>query len=169
MTMLITTTSPHISPPVDIIEEWRFTRDQKSSFFSLNPELKPEFNYVPLGEISDLNMDKLKNQIFSIVPPKDWKEDGVKPPHILCKKKSEKLIFLIYQKCSLIPERIAPTIEEGIFFNYYDNLTDKELMVEVYNDNYVTAILKRGISTLDIINVAGDEDILRLIHRYQNS
>ncbi|MBF0539756.1 MAG: hypothetical protein HQL03_16055, partial [Nitrospirae bacterium] len=69
----------------------------------------------------------------------------------------------------IIPERVAATIEEGLFFKYVNNANGNELSIEIYNNLEKAAILTNNEdikSAIDIKDNKEFDDIIRLFLYY---
>jgi hypothetical protein len=73
--------------------------------------------------------------------PEDWAQEGVNPPNIEAKNIAKKTCISLYDDYGLIPIRISPTKEEGIFIYYKHFNNNRELFVEVYNNLEVAALV----------------------------
>jgi hypothetical protein len=73
------------------------------------------------GEKFDPVVKQLKAWIHSLELPQSWRADGIAPPNYDCKQLAEKVAEALYKDFSLIPLRIAVSIEEGIYLKYKDH------------------------------------------------
>jgi hypothetical protein len=88
---------------------------------------------------------QLKGWIHSLELPQRWRNDGIAPPNYDCKKLAGKVAEALYKDFSIIPIRIAVSIEEGIYLKYKNFDNKKILEIEVYNDNLdIAAILTKN-------------------------
>jgi len=100
----------------------------------------------------------IDNLIFrGLKIPEDWTQQGITPPNIEAKKIAQKICFSLYDDYSLIPIRIVPTKEEGVFIYYKNFNNNRTLLVEVYNNLEVAALMndetnKRILYSEDIKN-----------------
>lgn len=96
------------------------------------------------------------NSIYTLNFPKKWRTEKIEPPNMYCKVTAEKIVEILYKIHYLIPFRIAPTIEEGIYIKYKNFDNRKILEIEIYNDNLdIAAIITKDkdiIMTIDIEN-----------------
>ncbi len=53
--------------------------------------------------------------------------------NVRIKKLVKEVCVALYKEYGLIPDRIAPSVEEGIFI-YYKNINNNDLIIEVYKD-----------------------------------
>ena len=63
----------------------------------------------------DPNRAQIQNLIYAVQIPERWREQGIEPTNISCKKLAEKIIVEVYDRFRLYPIRITATIEGGIF------------------------------------------------------
>ncbi|MCK4907392.1 MAG: hypothetical protein KAS64_07575 [Spirochaetes bacterium] len=123
-------------------------------------EEKDTFSDKDCNDYPSQNMDVVidrKNieRIYRMDFPKEWEKENIAKPNISCKESAEKIITDLFKKYHFLPDRIAPAIEEGIFFNYKNMANDKEIYIEVYNTlEAVGAVVqnKKTLKCLDIIN-----------------
>lgn len=80
---------------------------------------------------------KIQDYIFSIKLPEHWAEEGALPPNIESKRKAFEICECLFKTYSLVPDRIASTIEEGVFIAYDSTSISKTLYIEVYNNSEV--------------------------------
>lgn len=95
--------------------------------------------------------------------PNDWIEEGISPPNIDAKTITKKICLNLHDSYGLIPIKIAPSKEEGVFVYYKHFNNDRTLLVEVYNNLEVAALVNdeanknivysEDIKTLNFINV----------------
>jgi hypothetical protein len=105
------------------------------------------------GAFSDPVKKQLTNLIFALQIPEKWKQETISPPTVFCKEIAERVTKSIYSVYRLIPQRISPTIEEGIFISYKNFDNNRSLSIEIYNDSDIAAIVtheKRIIKVTDI-------------------
>ncbi len=97
------------------------------------------------GKKFDPVVKQLKGWIHSLELPQRWRTDGIAPPNYDCKKLAGKVTEALYKDFSIIPIRIAVSIEEGIYLKYKNFDNKKVLEIEVYNDNLdIAAILTKN-------------------------
>jgi len=97
------------------------------------------------GKVFDPVVKQLSGWIHSLELPQRWRTDGIAPPNYDSKKLAQKVAEALYRDFSLIPIRIAVSIEEGIYLKYKNFDNDKVLEIEVYNDNLdIAAILTKN-------------------------
>ncbi|NIM18611.1 MAG: hypothetical protein GTO45_42085 [Candidatus Aminicenantes bacterium] len=97
------------------------------------------------GKKFDPVVKQLKGWIHSLELPQRWRTDGIAPPSYDCKKLAGKVAETLYKDFSIIPIRIAVSIEEGIYLKYKNFDNNKVLEIEVYNDNLdIAAILTKN-------------------------
>ncbi len=112
--------------------------------------------------------DPIYNHIVNLIFkgmafPNDWRLKGINPPNIDAKKTAEKVCFNLYDFYSLIPIKITPTKEEGIFIYYKNFNNNRVLLIEVYNNLEIAALVNdettrniiysEDIKALDFINI----------------
>jgi hypothetical protein len=97
------------------------------------------------GKVFDPVVKQLSGWIHSLELPQRWRTDGIAPPNYDSKKLAQEVAEALYRDFSLIPIRIAVSIEEGIYLKYKNFDNDKVLEIEVYNDNLdIAAILTKN-------------------------
>jgi len=110
---------------------------------------------------------KISDIIDTLKIPGKWKAESINPPNITCKLLAKRVSKDIYDSYEEIPIRIAPTIEEGVFFYYKNFENNIEMYIEVYNDLDIAAVLfrkKEIIKSFDICN----EDFSEVFSLFQN-
>jgi hypothetical protein len=86
----------------------------------------------------------LEGRIFSkLFFPPHWIADGVAKPNEAAKLGAFEVCKLLLKKYSLWPDRIASSIEGGVFISYTKkrDSVEKTLGVEVYNTSEVAALV----------------------------
>jgi len=114
-------------------------------------------------------LEKIESRILnSLRFPAHWAEDGIAEPNMACKLKANEIckhIFEIYEK---MPDRIAPTKEEGVFIAYDSPSGNETLFIEVYNDLEAGFLLndneRKQIITSDDITDFEFADIFQFIN-----
>jgi hypothetical protein len=114
-------------------------------------------------------LEKIESRILnSLRFPAHWAEEGVAEPNMACKLKANEIckqVFEIYEK---MPDRIAPTKEEGVFIAYDSPSGNRTLFIEVYNDLEAGFLLndneRKQIITSDDITDFEFADIFQLIN-----
>ncbi|UCH94380.1 MAG: hypothetical protein JSV88_29490 [Candidatus Aminicenantes bacterium] len=106
------------------------------------------------GKAFDPVIKQLKSWIHSLELPQRWRADGIAPPNYDCKQLAEKVAEALYKDFSLIPLRIAVSIEEGIYLKYKNFDNNKVLEIEVYNDDLdVAAILAENDEIIKSVDI----------------
>jgi hypothetical protein len=97
------------------------------------------------GKRFDPVVKQLKAWIHSLELPQRWRAEGIAPPNYDCKQLAEKVAEALYKDFSLIPLRIAVSIEEGIYLKY---------KIEVYNDDLdIAAILTENDEIIKSVDI----------------
>ena len=97
-----------------------------------------------------ITMDIFDNAVF----PEHWREDGAEPPNSVAKNNAYKICNKILEIYNLTPNRIASTIESGIYVVY--DINNKSLIIETYNDGDVGIVVtkeKEIIYNEDIVDL----------------
>lgn len=100
--------------------------------------------------------------------PSHWAEEGIARPSMACKLKANEICKHLFDVYELIPDRIAPSKEEGVFIAFDSFSGSKSLFIEVYNDLEAGYLLndnveKRIIASDNITDFEFD-DIIQLIN-----
>lgn len=74
--------------------------------------------------------------------PVDWKDEGIEEPTQDCREYASRIANDLYYQEKIIPARIDFSVEDGIMLVYY--VSNKMLIVEIYNDGDVLAAIKQG-------------------------
>ncbi|HEX2955674.1 MAG TPA: hypothetical protein VHO70_02515 [Chitinispirillaceae bacterium] len=127
--------------------EWLF-KDQSTSelFLSYNPALgimgfrakdkdNPEYESFQISTKENSVLEKIESKIFNrLVFPAHWVQEGISQPNMASKVKAFEICRELFRKYDIIPDRIAPTKEEGIFLAFDSTSGNRTLLIEVYND-----------------------------------
>jgi hypothetical protein len=106
------------------------------------------------GKRFDPVVKQLKAWIHSLELPQRWRAEGIAPPNYDCKQLAEKVAEALYKDFSLIPLRIAVSIEEGIYLKYKNFGNNKVLEIEVYNDDLdIAAILTENDEIIKSVDI----------------
>lgn len=104
-----------------------------------------EVLYISRSMGNDQKLEKsLKDRIFSkLFFPPHWIADGVAKPNHAAKLGAFEVCKLLFKKYSVLPDRIASSIEGGVYISYTEKRNDveKTLGVEVYNTSEVAALV----------------------------
>jgi hypothetical protein len=94
---------------------------------------------------NDQNLEKsLKDKIYSkLFFPPHWEEEGVAKPNEAAKLGAFAVCKSLLETYGLIPDRIVPSIEGGVYISYTEkrDAVEKTLEVEVYNTSEVAALV----------------------------
>ncbi|MDD5672631.1 MAG: hypothetical protein PHC61_00585 [Chitinivibrionales bacterium] len=86
-------------------------------------------------------LEKIEARIFNRLSfPSHWAGEGIMPPNMASKVKAFEICRYLFQKHTLIPDRIASTKEEGVFLAFDTNTGERTLLIEIYN-NLETGLL----------------------------
>jgi hypothetical protein len=111
---------------------------------------------------NDQNLEKsLEGKIYSkLFFPPHWLVEGVAKPNEAAKSRAFKVCKSLLETYELIPDRIVPSIEGGVYISYSEkrDSVEKTLVVEVYNTSEVAALVnldseKRILYSEDIRNM----------------
>jgi len=119
------------------------------------------------GKVFDPVVKQLNGWIHSLELPQRWRTDGIAPPNYACKKLAQEIAETLYRDFSLIPIRIAVSIEEGIYLKYKNFDNDKVLEIEVYNDNLdIAAILTKDDEIIKSVDIEKEDfsEIVKLFN-----
>jgi hypothetical protein len=117
-------------------------------------------------------LSEIKSRIFEhLVFPSHWAEEGVYPPNDLSKKLAFEICKHIFEIHGRSPDRIAPTMEGGVFIAYdspkgHDSPKGKiTLYIEAYNDNTAVYLVndninKKILASKDITGFSSDNAIV---------
>jgi hypothetical protein len=115
--------------------------------FKVNKNGLPEYESRIISTKENSVIEKINARIFYRLSfPKHWLEEDVVPPNVACKTKAFELCRYLFEKHNLIPDRIAPTREEGIYLAFDTDSGDKTLIIEVYNDLEAALIVNDNIA-----------------------
>lgn len=104
----------------------------------------------------------LHNAVFS----SRWTDVGISEPTEACKASALSLSMLIYKQLSILPIRIAPSIEEGIMVTYQEE--NDKMLVEVYNTGEIAGLLRNDTNILKAVDYDNPEDVIALASEYKN-
>jgi hypothetical protein len=82
-------------------------------------------------------LEKIENRLFrKLHLPSHWAENGIAPPNQPARMKAFDICKKLFESFNMVPDMIAPTVEEGVFLSYdnHVNSADRSLVIEVYND-----------------------------------
>lgn len=119
---------------------------EKSTSTTVLNVLKDHFEYYTKPESSQKK--QLLAKLDSINYPKDWIAQGIKPANVQCKKLTKEILIELFEKYELIPSRIEPSIETAYFLKYNNYINNKELIIEIYNDLEIAALINQNKTIL---------------------
>lgn len=93
-----------------------------------------------------------------------WKQEGIQEPLDGCKERAISSAMSIYDKFSILPIRVAPSIEEGVMVTYRKG--DKELFLEFYNSGEAAGLINVRKSILTSEDIEGSDQIDSLVTQY---
>ena len=143
------------------LDDGPFGNNYQTCIIEENPEYskttttKSLFIYKLISEKNKVE-SHFKKKVGSLKLSEKWQKEGVLPPNFQCKKIAKNLLVLLFDRFELMPEKIAPTIEGGIFIKYQNVENDHELIIEVYNDSDIAALIsfdKKILGAFDVIDV----------------
>lgn len=108
-----------------------------------------EYNKNRISTKDDSVIDRIEQQIFDkLYFPKHWEEENIDQPNQSAKMKSLEICKYLFKEYNLIPSRIAPTKEVGIFLSYENpaQTSDRTLIIEIYNNLEVAALINDNSS-----------------------
>ena len=94
----------------------------------------------------------------SLTMPRRLSMEGIAAPTVQCRMTAAELTVHLYNDWRLFPERIAPNVEEGITIVYANHVSEKTLVVEVYNTTEIAALLNHRKTIVRAIDVRGVDD-----------
>jgi hypothetical protein len=96
------------------------------------------------------------------IPPQWFDDKRFKIPDENCKKNALFVISILIDSFDMIPIRVAPSIENGIYIKYQLN---KTLEIEIYNDSKISGIVSHDDKTLLAMDII-DFDFKPLIDQF---
>ena len=127
--------------------EWLFEGKNSGSLaFTYNPSMGifgfksngdngSEIESRVVSTANDSVLEKIEARIFNrLTFPSHWASEGIVPPNMASKVKAFEICRHLFQKHTLIPDRIASTKEEGVFLAFDTNAGERTLFIEIYND-----------------------------------
>jgi hypothetical protein len=101
---------------------------------------------------------------YGILFPSEWHDDGIAPPNIAAKNLAKKTIQTLFESYDFIPDKIAATKEEGIFLHYRNYQRTTSLLIEIYNNLEIAALInddykKEIIASIEIKTLNFDDVI----------
>ena len=90
-----------------------------------------------------------KSQLNNLSLPRAWELDGVEQPSPDCLEWSLQVLCRLFDNYGLIPYKIVPSKEGGVFAAYKNPLNANILRVEVDNEFDVVAVVSDGQSVLE--------------------
>ena len=118
--------------------------------------------------VIDIAVEELRKQTLAVKLPERWQKDGVAAPTIAAKQKSADFVSDLHRQFSLLPKRISATVEGGVFLKYDDSPSDRELVIEIYNDLCVAAIVTCKKETISVLDVETQEDLSRIVASFRS-
>ncbi len=141
--------------------EQRSTRSERTE--------EPLAGYQPISEQNsnkvvirttpnDFESANLRARLLTLTLPRMLSLEGIAAPTVQCRMTAAELAVRFYNDWRLFPERIAPNVEEGITIVYANHISEKTLVVEVYNTTEIAALLNHRKSIVRAIDVRGVDD-----------
>ena len=109
----------------------------------------------------------LKHKIFNVIFPPKWRNTDIMPPTVKCKEQTLDLVISLYRYYRLFPDRVSATIEGGMFINYRNSRSGKELSIEIYNDLDVAAIITKQNEIIRSYDL-DDENFAEVIANFES-
>lgn len=94
---------------------------------------------VDFKETAKELLNKATERITNLTLPPPWVAEGVEPPNSTAIRNALRICHDIFNSKGMIPDQIAPTKENGVFFKYLYG--PRQLIIEAYNDGEVAAIV----------------------------
>ena len=85
-----------------------------------------------------------RSRILQANLPARWILEGAQPPTTECRIKSYKIWRHLYTTFGLLPVRVSASVEGGIMLSYEHATNGKTLIVEIYNDLEVAALVNES-------------------------
>ncbi|MEE9337300.1 MAG: hypothetical protein V3U87_04405 [Methylococcaceae bacterium] len=88
--------------------------------------------------------EKVTRMIFEqLYFPLEWEEENISRPNLASKKTALEVCKSLFDTYSLMPDKISPTKEEGVYmrFDYSSGRIKNSLIIEVYNTLEIAAIV----------------------------
>ena len=127
---------------------------------SLNDELAPF--HLQLVELH------FKSQLDNLSLPPAWTREGTPLPLSDCLEWSLQVLCRLFDNYGLIPYKIMPTKEGGVFAAYKNPLNGNVLRVEVDNELDVVAVVSDGQSILESCLLEDDDMERSLINTFDS-
>jgi len=109
----------------------------------------------------------LEAQLADAVFSSRWKDDGIQEPVASCKEKAVSLAMSIYDEFSILPIRLAPSVEEGVMLTFRGS--GKSLLIELYNSGEAVGLISEGKVILQAEELEKEEDIASLVALYKGA
>lgn len=97
--------------------------------------------------------EDIKNKIYHLSFPNRWEKEGIAKPNIHSKEETVKLCRYLFDEYDLIPFRIIATKEGGLAVLYEDFGNNRSLIVEIYNDLDIAALVNDNKNKSIILSV----------------
>lgn len=93
-------------------------------------------------DISSPSIEPIRSKIYEDLNfPSEWDEQGIARPNIASKARAFELCQLLFRQYSMLPTKVAPTKEEGMYLSFQDKGGSRALIIEIYNNLEVAAIV----------------------------
>lgn len=129
------------------------------------------FEKISVNTKEQSTINSFEQKIFNKLSfPESWVKEGIVKPNLAAKQKAFNVCRTLFEKYDLVPDRIVPTKEEGIFIAY-DQVaygSDRSLMIEIYNNLNTAAIVCDNLNKT-IINAEDiyDLDFFNVIKKFK--
>ncbi len=119
----------------------------------------------------DFEAENLQARLFTLSLSQRMADEGVAEPTVQCRLIAARLAVALYEDHRIVPERIAPNVEEGLTLSYFNYRSGTALVIEVYNTTEIAALLNRGqaiLSAQDIRSI-DDPNLSRMVESFKES
>lgn len=99
--------------------------------------VKATFSVEDLSSIESIAKDIFEKINFPIA----WEQEGVEKPNLASKSRAFDICKAIFFEYNFLPNKVAPTKEVGIYLSYENKSQSKSLIIEIYNNLEVAAIV----------------------------
>lgn len=147
--------------------EWRFLFGNELLHASDLPARALSL-YEERKQKSDAIIAHLEQLLYASPFLKEWVENGINKPTPLCKRRALNIAGKIFSNHSLLPTRVAFSVEEGIMLVYFDSKKKCSLKIEAYNTLEIAALITKDKEIVRSIDVTSEQDIEELVRDYKN-
>lgn len=136
-------------------QDWQ----QKPGVFNSELDIESHDDELPPFHLQLVQLH-LKSQLENLSLPRAWIQDGTEEPSPDCLKWSLQVLCRLFDNYGLIPYKIVPSKEGGVFAAFKNPLNANILRVEVDNELDVVAVVSDGQCILES-GLLEDDDLER--------